>query len=124
MTQTLAAIVWILDSLSVIGGNPVHVIGKPVVVQTEIGAAVQFNGKTDGLLIDRNPIEGLSKFTVEVLFAPDADGGEEQRFLHIAEDGSDNRRALMELRQQPGGGWSLDTYLRHDDAQLTQLDRE
>ena len=121
--QTLAAIIWVLDSLTIIGGHPVKVIGSPVVVQTEVGPAVQFNGKTDGLLIENNPLEGLSKFTVEVLFAPDADGGEEQRFLHISEDGSDNRRTLMELRQDKGGPWSLDTYLRYDEAQLTELDR-
>jgi beta-xylosidase/acetyl esterase/lipase len=117
-----AATVWQVDNLSRIGGHPVTVLGKPTVVQTDVGAAVAFNGTTDGLLLDDNPLAGLSRFTLEVLFAPDSDGSEEQRFLHL-EEASTGNRALIELRQQPGGRWSLDTYLRSGDAERTLLDR-
>src|SRR5688572_29855170 len=111
---------WRLDSLSRAGADALEVIGAPAVVQTEIGSAIQFNGTSDGILIARNPIEGLSRFTIEVLFSPDSDGAVEQRFLHIQGAASENR-ALVELRLN-GGRWALDTYLRHDPAQLTLLD--
>ena len=111
---------WRLDNLSRAGSDAIDVIGAPAVVQTEIGPAIQFNGASDGLLIGRNPIAGLSRFTLEVLFAPDSDGAVEQRFLHIEEAGADNR-ALIELRLN-GGRWALDTYLRHVPAQLALLD--
>ena len=51
------------------GADAIEIIGAPAVVQTEIGPAIQFNGTSDGLLITRNPIEGLPRFTIEVLFA-------------------------------------------------------
>ena len=63
----------------------------------------------------------MNRFTIEVLFANDLDGPEEQRFLHIEEAGTGNR-ALVELRHRDRA-FSLDTYLRHGDAQLTLLDR-
>ena len=120
--QSPAAVVWQVDNLQRIGGHPVEVIGAPAVVQTEAGPAVAFNGRSDGLLIERNPLAGLSRFTLEVLFAPDADGPEEQRFLHVQEASTENR-AMVELRLADRR-WSLDTFLRHGSAQLTLLDRE
>src|SRR6186997_1513532 len=84
--QPAAAVVtWRLDNLSRAGSDAIEIIGAPAVVQTDIGPAVQFNGSSDGLLIARNPIEGLSRFTIEVLFAADSDGPVEQRFLHLQE---------------------------------------
>ena len=115
-------VTWRLDNLSRIGGQAVEVVGSPRVVDTPHGAAVEFNGRTDGLLIARNPIQGLTRFTIEVLFEPDPDGAEEQRFLHIEQDGGAGR-ALIELRMNPDGGWALDTYLRTDARGLTLLDR-
>ena len=115
-----AVVTWRLDNLSRLGSDGVEIVGAPIVAQTEIGPAVQFNGTSDGLFIGRNPIEGLAKFTIEVLFAPDSDGPVEQRFLHVQENDAENR-ALIELRLN-AGRWALDTYLRHDQAQLTLLD--
>src|SRR5688572_28975308 len=115
-----AVVTWRLDNLQRAGADAIEIIGAPAVVQTEIGPAIQFNGTSDGLLIPRNPIEGAPKFTIEVLFAPDSDGAVEQRFLHVQENDGENR-ALIELRLN-GGRWALDTYLRHDQAQLTLLD--
>ncbi len=121
-SPAVAPTVWRVDNLEAIGGNKVSTLGSPKVVQTDRGPAMAFNGKSDGLVLDANPIAGLSRFTLEVLFSPDADGSEEQRFLHIQEAASENR-ALIELRQAKGGAWSLDTYLRYNDAQSTLLDR-
>jgi hypothetical protein len=74
---------WTLDNLARIGGHPVTVIGAPHVVDTPLGPAVEFDGTGDGLMIDVNPLAGLERFTVEVLFEPAPYGGEEQRFLHM-----------------------------------------
>ena len=115
-----AVVTWRLDNLSRTGSDAIEIIGAPAVVQTDIGPAVQFNGSSDGLLIARNPIEGLSQFTIEVLFAPDSDGPVEQRFLHLQEKTGENR-ALIELRLN-NGRWALDTYLRHVPAELALLD--
>ena len=115
-----AVTTWRFDTLSPAGSDAIEIIGAPSVVQTEIGPAIHFNGASDGLLIARNPIEGLARFTIEVLFAPDSDGPVEQRFLHIQEATTENR-ALIELRLD-SGRWALDTYLRHDAAQLALLD--
>jgi xylan 1,4-beta-xylosidase len=117
-TQTVTT--WRLDNLSKVSGDALELIGKPSVVPTAIGPAVQFNGESDGLLIQRNPIESLRQFTLEVLFSADAEGPVEQRFLHIQESAGENR-ALIELRLN-GGRWALDSYLRHGSSQLTLLD--
>jgi xylan 1,4-beta-xylosidase len=114
------SVTWRFDNTTRLGTDAVQAIGAPSVVSTEIGAALQFNGTTDGVLIERNPIAGVKAFTIEVLLSPDADGPEEQRFLHIQENSSENR-ALVELRLR-GGRWALDSYLRHGDAQRTLLD--
>ncbi len=115
-------VLWPIDSLSSIGGHPVSVVGSPRVVTTPFGRVVEFDGKGDGLFLDVNPIAGLQRFTVEALIEPAPDGPAEQRFLHFAEDGSENR-AMLETRILPGGTWCLDTFLRHDPASLTLIDR-
>ena len=118
-----AAIVWRLDNLRQIGGHPVTVVGQPRSVDTAIGRAIAFDGRGDGLVLDVNPLAGLARFTVEIVFQPAPDGPEEQRFLHFEEAATGNR-ALIELRQRPDTRWALDTYLRSGEAGLTLLDRE
>ena len=122
LVQRPAAVIdWRLDNLASLASNRLEIIGAPVVVSTNIGPAIQFNGASDGLLIDRNPLEGLQQFTIEILFSPDRDGPLEQRFFHAQESGAENR-ALIELRLKDGR-WALDSYLRYGDAQLTLLDQ-
>lgn len=116
------AVIWNVDNLTSIGGHRVTVAGSPRVVDTAAGKAVEFNGSTDGLFLDVNPLSGLDRFTVEVVFAPASDGPEEQRFLHFEETGSGNR-AMVETRILPGGLWCLDTFLKNGDASLTLIDR-
>jgi hypothetical protein len=117
-----AATLWQVNSLERIGGQRVTVLGGPRVVETAGGRAVEFDGVDDGLVIDANPLAGLERFTVEIVFEPAADGSEEQRFLHFEESDTGNR-ALIELRLLPGPSWCLDTFLRHGDASLTLIDR-
>jgi len=113
---------WRVDSLTQIGGHAVTVAGSPRVVQTDIGPAVEFNGRTDGLFLDTNPLTGLTRFTIDLVFQADGDGPEEQRVLHMEEAGTENR-ALIEIRAVARDRWALDTYLRSGDARLTLLDR-
>jgi len=116
-----APIVWTIDNVTQIGGHAVTVVGAPRVVDAPGGRAVAFDGARDGLIIDANPLAGLARFTVEVVFEPAMDGSEEQRFVHFEEAASGNR-ALIELRLT-AATWSLDTYLRHGEIGLTLLDR-
>ena len=114
---------WVVDNRTTIGGHAVLVVGSPRVVQTAIGPAIEFNGSTDGLFVDANPIEGLAQFTVEALIEPAPEGPAEQRFLHVSETGSENR-LMLETRILPDRSWCLDTFLRHGDASLTLIDRQ
>src|SRR5262245_13247882 len=79
---TAQTVFWKLDNLANIGGHAVTVVGAPKVVETDSGKAVEFNGSTDGLFLDVNPLAGLQRFTVEIEFQPAAAGPEEQRFVH------------------------------------------
>jgi hypothetical protein len=115
------AVVWTLDSVTTVGGHKASVAGDPRVVETEIGPAIEFDGVGDGLFLDVNPLQGLERFTIEVIFHPEPGGTEEQRFVHFEEAGTGNR-ALIELRSIPGTRWTLDTFLRHGQASLTLID--
>ena len=72
--QPPARVEWVLDNLTRIGGHDVLLIGAPRVVDTPLGKAVEFNGATDGLLIEVNPLRGMTQFTVEALFEPAKSG--------------------------------------------------
>jgi pectinesterase len=117
-----APVEWRLDSLSRVAGHAVTVVGTPRVVATPVGSAIEFNGESDGLVVDANPIEGLSQFTIEILFEPAVDGQVEQRFLHVQEAAADHR-ALIELRMLGEGRWCLDTFLKHGLAARTLIER-
>ena len=116
-------VVWRLDNLSRIGGQPVKVLGDPRLVSTGLGDAIAFDGADDGLFVELNPLQGLARFTVEVVFQPAPGGPEEQRFLHFEEPVAASR-ALIELRMRPDSHWALDTFLRSNEKGLTLLDRE
>jgi xylan 1,4-beta-xylosidase len=117
-----APTVWTIDNTTRIGGHAVTLRGEPRAVPTSIGTALEFDGVDDGVFVESNPLEGLSRFTVEAIVQPKAGGAEEQRFLHIQESGAEDR-ALIEIRQLADGRWCLDSYLRDGDSQLTLIDR-
>jgi hypothetical protein len=113
---------WRLDQVGTIGGQSPEVLGAPKAESREGHKALCFDGKSDGLFLPVNPIEGWPQFTIQILFLPDGDGPEEQRFLHIQD--TTERRVLMETRVDRNRAWSLDTFLRATDtAKLTLLDR-
>ena len=115
--------VWRIDNVKSIGGHPVTVLGNPRVVQSERGPVVEFDGKADGLIIEANPLQGLREFTLEAEFWPAPGGPEEQRFVHVEEDGGTGNRALLETRMLPGGSWALDSFLKSGPSSLTLLEK-
>jgi hypothetical protein len=112
---------WIVDNTESIGGLPVTVSGSPTLTDMPQGKAVCFGGTGDRLVVPQNPIAGLARFTVEVLFRPDGNGPAEQRMVHMQDDAADGNRAMMETRVV-GTQWYLDTYLTSGASSLTLID--
>lgn len=113
-----SAVTWKIDNLKSIGGHDVKVVGEPRVIETEQGKAVEFNGKSDALFVDDNPLAGWKEFTAEVVFRPAAKGPKEQRFLHFQPaEGED--RLLFETRLPEGEQWFLDTYVQTSAGKQT-----
>lgn len=83
--------------------------GKPKIIKSPYGNAILFNGIDDAFFLENNPLNGLSSFTIEAIIRQDADGPEEQRFLHIG--GSDSDRLLLETRTTKENTWYLDTFI-------------
>ncbi|HSQ23687.1 MAG TPA: GDSL-type esterase/lipase family protein [Pyrinomonadaceae bacterium] len=108
---------WKIDDLKEIAGSSPIVTGKPQVIKDSTGKAISFDGKGDGLLMNKNPIAGARAFTIEGIFRPEAGGDFEQRWLHVQEDGTENR-ALLEIRVT-GSEWFLDTFINSGSNKLT-----
>jgi hypothetical protein len=116
--RQVASIVWVFDGLSAIGGHPTVIVGSPRVIETPSGKVVAFDGAGDGLIVNHHPLAGAARFTVEVVFRPDAGGLKEQRFLHLQEDGNEDR-ILVETRLTGDGRWFLDTYVKSHETSQT-----
>lgn len=115
---TGAPIIWKLDRLDSIGGAKTTVLGKPKLIDTPQGKALEFNGTDDGLLIESNPLAGLKEFTAEVIFRPHLDGLKEQRFIHMQEEKSDNR-LMFETRLTDDKKWFLDSHITSGQGNFT-----
>lgn len=102
------SVVWNIDSLDVIGGHSVEVLGDPQVIETPAGKAIEFDGVDDALFLPLHPLAGAETFTWEVIFRPDSGGGVEQRFFHLQVDGKDDR-LLFETRLSQND-WHLDAF--------------
>jgi hypothetical protein len=114
VSGTGAAEVWMLNQTSAIGGLATQVLGHPVVIETPLGKAVQFNGVDDALFVAEHPLAGAETWTWEVIFRPDADGAPAQRFFHLSvldpATGKDiDDRLLFEIRIV-NGQWCLDSF--------------
>ena len=112
--------VWTFDRLDRIGGHPATTLGKPRVVDTPVGKAIEFDGVGDALMIDAHPLAGAETFTLEAIFRPDG-GDQAQRWLHLQETGSDDRM-LFELRIV-GDQWYFDSYVHSSTAEKALIDR-
>ncbi len=121
-TDSQPPVVWTLDNTESIGGHRPKVLGAPQIASAATGGpALLFNGKSDGLILPVNPLRGLSKFTIEILFRPDPDGPRAQRFVHIQDER--DSRVMIETRLIGSQSWSLDTFLHSGDDAHPLLDR-
>jgi len=120
-SEKIVSIVWDVNNLKSIGGQKTAVLGSPKVIETEKGKAVEFDGVKDGLIVNALPLAAAEKFTLEIIFRPDANGLKEQRFLHLQEDGSDSR-TLIETRLPGGNLWYLDTYIQTEKGKRAMLE--
>ena len=106
---------WNIDNTNRIGEQNTTKLGGPVIIETDKGIAVEFDGVDDGLIVDANPLSDAIEFTIEVVFKPYLSSlapNKEQRFIHMQE--SDNRRVLIELRLTNDDQWFLDTFIKGD----------
>ncbi|HSX86203.1 MAG TPA: LamG domain-containing protein [Cellvibrio sp.] len=115
---------WRIDSLEQIAGLPVIAQGNPQLVDSVYGKAVMFDGDGDRLLVNNNPLDGASEFTVEIIFKPTDAYPEnlEPRFFHIEAPENPNRRITIELRLNDQHQWYLDTYIKSELSQYTLID--
>jgi hypothetical protein len=117
---------WDICSLSDIGGYGVTIYGEPVVVATEKGNAVFFDGVNDALFINKNPFGDAKEFTFEVLFRPE--GGQpnianEPRFVCFWDpDDASGPRMTIEIRVTAANEWYFDGFLKTDKEDLTLID--
>jgi hypothetical protein len=102
------------------GSAGFSVSGIPKIVSSPYGKSVWFDGIADGYFMDENPLKHLSGFTIEAIFRPDADGPEEQRFLHIG--GIDSDRLLLETRLTKENYWYLDTFILCGESKKAVID--
>lgn len=117
--------VWRFDNLTAIAGHPVQLLGSPQLIGTPYGKAIQFNGAGDGIFLPVHPLAGVSTYTWEVIFRPDADGPQAQRFFHLQEQdpatGQDTKnRMLFEIRIVDGK-WCLDSFASSGASNRTLL---
>jgi Concanavalin A-like lectin/glucanases superfamily len=115
-----ASTTWRFDRLDRLGGHPTTQLGDPRVVDTPLGAAVEFDGVDDALFVDVHPLAGADSFTWEAIFRPDG-GNREQRWFHLQEAGS-SHRLLFEVRVQ-GHEWFLDSYAFSAADEATLMNR-
>jgi hypothetical protein len=72
-------------------------------------------------MVEGHPLAGAETFTWEAVFRPDG-GAREQRWFHLQEDGSDNRR-LFEIRVA-GEEWFLDAFAFSDGKEKALINRQ
>ncbi len=117
--------IWRFDRIDAIDGHPTHVLGHPHLIDSPYGKAIEFNGVDDALFVNVHPLAGASEYTWEVIFRPDADGAEAQRFFHLSEidpaTGRDTEnRMLFEIRIVKGE-WCLDSFAESNGSARTLL---
>ena len=117
-------IIWDFNDVNSMGGNKTIVAGQPKVIETEKGKAIEFDGVDDGLIVEALPIAGAEKFTVEIIFWPDANGLQTQRFLNLQVNNSKNRLLLMMEASPSDKVWYLQTFIKSSAATLDMFQAE
>ena len=112
---------WRLDQgPNFVGEAPVTVLGNPQALADGNWHYAQFNGVSDGYIVERNPLEGWTRFSIELLVRADPDGEGEPRFLNI---GDANGTVLtMEFRLGKDSSWALDGYVKQEEVHLKLFD--
>jgi Concanavalin A-like lectin/glucanases superfamily len=117
-TSIMKQTIWDLNTVGNFGGYPTQVLGTPRLIETPQGKAMEFDGQQDGIIVEANPLAETERFTLEVIFRPDAGGPKEQRFVHLQEAGGENR-ILIETRLTSDNRWFLDTFIRSGETNQT-----
>ena len=113
--ETAKHVTWRFEDTASVGGHATKVLGHPKVIETPMGKVIAFNGVDDALFVDMHPLAGAERWTWEMIFKPDADGGAEQRIFHLQSidpvTGKDvpQERILFEIRIRDGQ-WCLDSF--------------
>jgi hypothetical protein len=126
--QTSSPVIWTIDCTDSIGGFPASALPHvPLEISTPYGSALLFSCQdSTALMVNTNPLDSDTAFTIEVFFRPDstvlAGVNNEQRFLHIRNAANDNRRILLETRMLTNQRWLLDTFIKSENSNLTLVD--
>ena len=99
--------------------SEIKIIGNPKIIQCKYGEAIEFNGKSDGILLDSMPLSDLSQFTIEAIVRFDFGGNTEQRFFHIGD--VKGNRVLLEIRSSQTN-WYFDAFIKAGEQQKTLID--
>jgi hypothetical protein len=100
---------WQFEELESVADHETEVLGSVRLEEADGISTLSFDGVDDALLVHSLPLAGAKEFTLEIVFRPDVGGLTEQRFLHLQEDGSENR-ILIETRLFEDE-WALDSYI-------------
>ncbi len=111
---------WVLDSIDGFSEKVSSVLGKPEAIHTEVGAALYFDGKEDGIFLAENPLAGMERFTVEAIFRPDRKAPGIQKFIHFGDAHGD--RFLFETRVPDPDNWCFDAALHSGKPSLALMD--
>jgi len=87
--------------------------GTPKLIDTRLGAAVEFDGEDDGVLLNSVPVAGMEEFTIEMIFKPYGNAAFEQRFLHMGE--FRGARIMFESRVNEDNTWYFDAFVHLGD---------
>jgi putative heme-binding domain-containing protein len=117
---------WTFDRLENIGGHKTIVLGRPRIIDSPVGRAVEFDGVQDALFIEHHPLAGAETFTWEAIFRPDG-GQREQRWFHLSEQdpetGADTENRLLFEIRVVGDQWFLDSYSQSGAASKALMNR-
>ncbi len=113
----MTTIDWSLSGPDVLKGHSPLVVGHPQPRE----AGLWFDGLGDGLIVPCDPLTGAEVFTLEAIVKPERGELLEQRFLHLQEDGSDDR-IMLETRFGEPGTWYADTFIRSQGQEVALND--
>lgn len=122
--QATPSAVWNFNRINSLGGHLTTVLGHPRIIHSPYGKAVEFNGVDDALFVNVHPLAHDATWTWEVIFRPDADGAEAQRFFHLQEtdaSGADVKNHMTLEIRIVNGEWCLDSFAVSNGVRIPLL---